>query len=196
MSQKISIILTRANWCPHCQHFEPIFENAKKLYKNHDYLKDFEIGFEDYDLANDDVKNTFMLNHNDIKDKIQGYPTVFVNLKNKTSKQNDYFTIEHTVIDNNDDNIDESKQIEQAAINFLLNITNGLKSFNSENKVLFIHKGGNNSSKDNNFNQFNQFNQCGIGGSFLDLKNKDIYKEKYLKYKSKYIELKNSINKI
>jgi thiol-disulfide isomerase/thioredoxin len=189
MSQKISIILTRANWCPHCQHFEPIFENAKKLYKKHDYLKDFEIGFEDYDLANNDIKNTFMLNHNDIKDKIQGYPTVFVNLKNKTSKQNDYFTIEHTVIDN-DDNIDVSKQIEQASMNFLLNITNGLKSFNSENKVLFIQKGGYNLSREN------KFNQCGIGGSFLDLKNKDIYKEKYLKYKSKYIELKNSLNKI
>jgi len=192
MSQKISIILTRANWCPHCQHFEPIFENAKKLCKKHDYLKDFEIGFEDYDLANDDVRNTFMLNHNDITDKIQGYPTVFVNLKNKTSKQNDYFTIEHTIIDN-DEKIDESKQIEQAAMNFLINITNGLKSFNSENKVLFIQKGGNNFYTTN---RENKFDQCVIGGSLIDFKNKDIYKQKYLKYKSKYIELKNSINKI
>ena len=189
MNQKISIILARANWCPHCQHFEPIFENAKKLYKKHDYLKDFEIGFEDYDLANDDVMNTFMLNHNDIKDKIQGYPTVFVNLKNKTSKQNDYFTIEHTVTAN-DDKIDESKQIEQAAINFLINISNGLKSFNSENKVLFIQKGGNNL---NTINTKNKFNQCAIGGSLIELKNKDIYRDKYLKYKSKYIQLKNRL---
>ena len=185
MTQKISIILARANWCPHCQHFEPIFENAKLLCKTHDYLKDFEIKFEDYDLANDDVKNTFILNHYNIKDKIQGYPTVFVNLKNKTSKQNDYFTIEHTAIDDN--NLDESKQIEKAAMNFLLNITNGLKSFNSENKVLFVHKGGKN---------FKEVNNCVIGGSLIDLKNKDIYKEKYLKYKSKYMNLKNSLNKI
>lgn len=186
MTQKISIILIRANWCPHCQHFEPIFENAKKIYKKHDYLKDFEIGFEDYDLANDDVKNTFMINHNDIKDKIQGYPTVFINLKNKTSKQNDYFMVEHSVIN---DKVDKLKQVEEAAINFLLNITNVLKSFNSENKVLFIQKGGDNFNKEN---KLNQLNQCAIGGSILDIKNKDLYKAKYLKYKSKYIELKNS----
>lgn len=176
MTQKISIILTRANWCPHCQHFEPIFEIAKNIYTKHDYLKDFEIGFEDYDLANDDVKNTFMLNHYDIKDKILGYPTVFINLKNKTSKLNNYFTIDHTVIDNN---IDESKQHTEAAKIFLENIANGLKSFNSENKVLFIQKGG------------NKLNQCSIGGGLNDLKNEPIYKEKYLKYKSKYLKLKN-----
>lgn len=193
MSQKISIILTRANWCPHCQHFEPIFENAKKLYKKNDYLKDLEIGFEDYDLANDDVRNTFMLNHNDIKDKIQGYPTVFVNLKNKTSKQNDYFTIEHTV-KNNDDNVDESKQIEQAAMKFLINVSNGLKNLDSENKVLFIQKGGNNLNK--NFNTNNNLNKCVVSGGSLNIKNQDIYKEKYLKYKSKYTELKKSLNKI
>lgn len=167
MSQKISIILTRANWCPHCQHFEPIFENAKKLYKKNDYLKDLEIGFEDYDLANDDVRNTFMLNHNDIKDKIQGYPTVFVNLKNKTSKQNDYFTIEHTV-KNNDDNVDESKQIEQAAMKFLINVSNGLKNLDSENKVLFIQKGGNNLNK--NFNTNNNLNKCVVSGGSLNIK--------------------------
>ncbi len=192
MTQKISIILTRANWCPHCQHFEPIFENAKNTYKKQDYLKDFEIKFEDYDLANDDVNNTFMLNHNDIKDEIQGYPTVFVNLKNKTSKQNNYFTVEHTVIDSN---IDKSKQIEEATEKFLQNITNGLKSLDSENKVLFIQKGGhylNNKNQLDQLNQLNKLNQCGIGGSISDIKNKDLYKAKYLKYKSKYIQLKNS----
>lgn len=179
MTQKISIILTRANWCPHCQHFEPIFEIAKNTYKKHDYLKDFEIGFEDYDLASDDIKNTFMLNHHNIKDKIQGYPTVFVNLKNKTSKQNEYFSIEHTVVDNN---IEESKQQNEAAKLFLTNIENGLKSFNSENKVLFIQKGG------------NKLNHCGIEGGSINVKNNDIYKAKYIKYKSKYIEFKKSLN--
>lgn len=178
MTQKISIILTRANWCPHCQHFEPIFEEAKNIYKKHDYLKDFEIGFEDYDLAEDDIKNTFMLNHNDISDKIRGYPTVFINLKNKTSKQNDYFTIEHTIVDSN---IAESKQHNHAAKKFLENIANGLKSFDSENKVLFIQQGGNKSMP------------CSVGGN-LSINNQAIFKEKYLKYKSKYIELKKSLN--
>lgn len=189
MTQKISIILTRANWCPHCQHFEPIFENAKNTYKKHNYLKDLEIKFEDYDLADDNVKNTFMINHNDIIDKIQGYPTVFINLKNKTSKQNDYLTIEHTVIDNN---IDKSKQIEEASKNFLNNITNTLKSVDSENKVLFIQKGGHNLS----IGKENKLYQCAIGGTSNDVNNKDIYKSKYLKYKSKYIELKKLQNNI
>ncbi len=161
MTEKIGIILTRASWCPHCINFEPIYLLAQNECKKHNYLKNFEISFEDYDLANNDVKNTFLLNHNELNNKIQGYPSVFINLKNKTSKTNKYFPIDHTVIN---DKIDKSKQQLDAAQNFLENITNSLKSLNTENKVLYMQKGG-----DDN-----------------------IMKKKYLKYKLKYLQLKNT----
>lgn len=168
MSNKISVILTRANWCPHCHHFEPIYNIAKDIYKEFEELKNYEINFEDYDLADDDIKNTFMVNHYDIKDKIKGYPTVFVNLKNKNKHTNNYLTIDHTTIN---DEIKEIDQHEEAAKRFIKNIVNVLNTNNSDNKVLYIQKGGYNK----------------------DLEHEKTYKKKYLKYKSKYLELKNKI---
>jgi hypothetical protein len=168
MSHKIRIILTRANWCPHCHHFEPIFNAAKNIYKEFGELNNYEIKFEDYDLADDDIKNTFMINHYNIKDKIKGYPTVFINFKNKNQNTNDYITIDHTVID---ENIKKANQHEEAAKRFIKNVQNVLSSLNSDNKVLYVQEGG-------NINNFEK---------------EEIYKKKYIKYKSKYIELKKKI---
>jgi thiol-disulfide isomerase/thioredoxin len=160
MSQEITIILTKAIWCSHCQNFEPIYEKSKTLYKLNDYLKDLNIKFEDYDMADNDVNNTFNLNHIDIKDKIQGYPTVYI--KNIINKKNNYIQLDHTVIDNK---INIKEQINEASKRFLDNIINCLKTINSDNKSLFIKRGGNNTLKN------------------------DFYKNKYLKYKSKYIKI-------
>src|SRR3990167_5122036 len=112
MSQELTVILTRANWCPHCQYFEPIFKLAKESYKNNKDLKKYNIKFEDYDMADEDVKNTFMINHFNAMEKIIGYPTVLVNLKNKLDKKNEYHIIDHTIIDKN---IEEKEQEKEAS---------------------------------------------------------------------------------
>jgi thiol-disulfide isomerase/thioredoxin len=173
MSKKITVILARASWCPHCQHFESIYKMANDLSKKHKFLKDYEIEFKNYDLADDSVKNTFALNHNGAQEKIQGYPTVLVNLNNSPPKYN---TVEHTVINGEFANESEQELLEEkAAERFLENIVNLIKNNNSGNKVLHIQNGGNMINKlTQNFDE--------------------IYRKKYLKYKSKYLELKNTQN--
>lgn len=170
MSQEILIIMAKAGYCSHCKNFEPIYEIAKNIYKSNNFLKNYNIKFEDYDMVNNDIKNTFIINHNDIKDKIKWYPTIFVNIRDTSDKNNiinEYSTIEHTIID---PKIEEKKQQEDAANRFLENIVNRIKTLEAENKITYLQTGG------------------------LNLSNNDIYKKKYLKYKSKYYELKNKFN--
>ena len=159
MSQKVSIVLVRAFWCIHCQNFKIIYDKVKEIYKEFDFFNDLDIKFEDFDIANNDIHNTFMVNHYDIKDEIKGYPTIFINLKNETNKTNKYFPIDHTTIN-------EKNNYEEAAKRFLINIINFLKSHNSDNKVLYIQKGGN---TENKYEMKQNFND-------------ELYKSKYLKY--------------
>lgn len=168
MKQEIIIILTKAGYCSHCKNFEPIFTIAKNIYKSNDFFKNFNVKFEDYDMVNNDIKNTFTINHNSIKDKIQWYPTVFVNIRDTNDKNNIinvYLPIEHTVVDTK---IDEKNQQQEAAKRFLQNIINSIKTMESENKITYMQTGGEKSLNDN-------------------------YKKKYLKYKSKYHELKTKL---
>lgn len=167
MTPEINVILARANWCGHCEDFKPIFDFSKNIYKNNDVLKDLNINFKDYDIAEDSGKNSLMINHMDVMNKIEGYPTVFVNLRSKNN--NKYFVISHTV---KDEKVNEKNMIEEAAKRFVENISNVIKSENSENKVLFTQNGG------NNFNNYQLSPE------------EEKYRKKYLKYKSKYLKLK------
>ena len=172
MSQKITVILARANWCGHCQNFEPVYDKSKSILKNHTELKNFDIKFEDYDLANNDVKNRFMLSHFDALNKVEGYPTVFVKISDNNSNSNsnsnsNYHTISHTVVD---ESKTEKEQLTDASVRFLDNISNLIKSLNSDNKSKFIQ----------------------TGGSTINYKTslkEEYYRKKYLKYKSKYLKL-------
>jgi len=167
MSKDYIVILARADWCGHCRNFEPIYDNAKNNYKKNKYLKDLKINFKDYNLADDKIKTIFMMNHLKASDKISGYPTVLINIREKNNK-NDYFTVDHTVIDSN---LDKDKQIDEASTKFLENISNALKSLSNGNSSLFINVGG---EHNKNFT------------SLEDSK----YRDKYLKYKSKYLKIK------
>ena len=133
MSDKIIVILAKANWCGHCKKFSPIYDLAKKLYKNHEHLKNLSINFYDYDLANENEKNNFMLNHFKAYDKVSGYPTVLVNIIDENN--DNYINIEHTVIDSKNDEEDASNR-------FLENISNVIKSLNSDSKKLYLQEGG------------------------------------------------------
>jgi thiol-disulfide isomerase/thioredoxin len=158
---EITIILIRADWCSYCKHFEPIFAIAEKIYKSNDYLNKYKINFENYDFADKDKKNIFIMNHFNVMNKINGFPTVL--LKNN----NEYKLVNHTTI-NDKLNIKEEEKI--AANKFLDNIINILKSNESENKILYT-----------------QGKEIQEGGEQLQ---EELYKKKYLKYKSKYLELK------
>lgn len=168
MSQEILIILAKAGYCKYCKDFEPIFKTADGTYKSNDFLKDYNIKFEEYDMVDKTMSNTFEINHSKVKNDIKGYPTVFINIRDSSDKKNiinDYMMIEHVIID---PKIDEKKQVDEAAKRFLENITNGIKTLKSDSKTEYIQTGG--SSINEN------------------------YKSKYLKYKSKYHELKNKFN--
>jgi len=169
MSEKITVILARANWCGHCQHFEPIYEESEKKYKDNKYLQNYTIKFDNFDLANDDVKNGFMLGHYNAMEKISGYPTVLVNITDEKNKKNNYHIIEHTLIDEKIN--DKNKQIIEASERFLNNISNVLKSLNSDGSILYVQTGG-------------------AMVNYQTSMQEELYRKKYLKYKSKYIELK------
>jgi hypothetical protein len=171
MSKEITVILARANWCGHCQHFEPIYNVAKNNHdnKNDKFLNKYKISFKDYDLATNDGKSNFTINHLDAVDMVEGYPTVLVNVRDKENKNNKYYTVSHTVIDNNIKN--EEKQNQEASERFMANISNLLKSLDSDSKVLYMQTGG-------------------AMVNYQTSLNEEIYRSKYLKYKSKYLELK------
>lgn len=162
MNSEITVVLVRSRNCFHCQNFEPIYDYSKKNYKKNNFLKKYNIKFEDFDMVDENIRNTFVISHNKIKDKIQWYPTVFINIRNSDQKNNnEYYTIEHTIINQK---INDNEQNNEASKRFLENIENCLKTIESENKILFIQNGG-------------------------SLKIND-YKSKYLKYKLKYLKLK------
>lgn len=181
MEDEIHIILAKANWCGHCKNFEPIYTMAEKIYKDNKFLKNYNIEFEQYDMADDDGKNKFMLNHLNAIDKIKGYPTVMINIRNLSDKKNEYHEISHSERDFN--KRDEQEQILSGSNNFLTNIENLLKSLESDGKVQYVQAGGSGSNSGYTNNT--------VSHSTLE---NEMYRKKYLKYKSKYIELKNTYN--
>ena len=166
----ISIILARASWCPHCVNFEPIYTDLMKKYDKGDkiipeYLKKLNIKFVDFDCGDPDVKNTFDISHP--KAKIEGYPSVLINIRNKTS--NTYHDVPHTQISHD---LDKTKQVEEASKRFMENIINSLKTIESGGSVKYTQTGGGRTS-------YTPIIQ-------------ETYRNKYLKYKSKYLELKQN----
>lgn len=169
MSKKITVILAKAGYCTHCKNFEPIFEESTNNYKDDKYLDNRDINFIDYDLATDEGKTNFTISHLEALKMVEGYPTVLVNIYDKNDKKSKYYTIDHTVVNHN---INDKEKKKEASKRFLNNLSNLLKSLESGNKVLYLQTGG------------------GMRNYQTSLK-EEIYRKKYLKYKAKYLELKN-----
>lgn len=175
MSKEFLVILAKANWCSHCQQFEPIFQEAEKQYKSNKYLKKYDIKFKDYDMATKEGKNNFAISHLGALNMVDAYPTVIVGVHDKEKKNTKYYTVSHTVEDNkNNDN--DSNPKKEASERFLNNINNLIKSINSDGKVVYMQTGGFNDKSFSNHQT---------------LAEDSIYREKYLKYKTKYMKLKN-----
>ncbi len=217
------VILIKASWCGHCVHFFPIFKQANKLKtdKNIEYISyDDAISKkiihdkkdDDENLVEDNnkyINETKTLLTDDFKDiKVEGFPTVFIIMCDSDNKPIKNKMIEHVVIDKNAGKTEE-EIIKEAAIRFNKNVENGIKTLKSDGKKKFIESnvpdyelkrkrpvnnklqvaGGINGKKcrelceiNNKDNQFNQDNQD---------KN---YELKYLKYKSKYLQLKKKLD--
>ena len=140
MSKKITVILAKAGYCGNCKNFEPIYEERKNNYKNDKYLNKYNINFVDYDLYTEDGKTNFTISHLDALKMVEGYPTVLVNIYDKEKKNNKYYTIDHTIVDENIK--DEPERKKEASKRFLVNISNLIKSLDSDNKVLYLQTGG------------------------------------------------------
>ena len=171
MSKEITVILARASWCGHCQNFEPIYNMAKKDNSNQNLMNKYKIEFKDYDMANDDVKTNFVLSHHDAMELVEGYPTVLLHINDKEKRTNKYYTIAHTIA--NEQIKDDTAQIKDASKRFINNISNLIKSIDSDGKVLYT--------------------QAQSGGAIKNHQTslqEEIYRKKYLKYKYKYLKFK------
>lgn len=167
---KIHIILTKAEWCIHCKHFTPIFNKTIDLKEEDNFFKN--VTFKEYILEKEDPTASSDLNKlnydfPNLVDKIEGYPTIFI-IINKDEKQI-IDNINQTSIDNN--NNSEDDQLTIAALEFLNNIKNKIKTMISDKKDLYLPQQG-------GFTNTNEI----------------IYRKKYIKYKSKYLELQSKFN--
>ena len=113
--------------------------------------------------------------HKGLIELIEGYPTVYIQFnhdgKIKTAQ------VEHTSTNVRIDGGNSDDKIEEASKRFLNNIVNIYKTLTSDNKSIFIdaQTGGKLQKISSNANNLDEQN----------------YKEKYLKYKAKYVELLN-----
>lgn len=172
--EEVKVILAKASWCGHCTRFSPIFDKAKEIYdadelnSENRYLKKYKIDFKPYDLADTSDSNSFNLVHFPAVEKVKGYPTILVKIN--IDGKNDYHEVNRSLV-NESSNESEDELTKEAAHKFLTNIVNLIKSLKSDKKKLFVQTGGS------------------IIYEKTSLVEKE-YRDKYLKYKMKYLKLK------
>ena len=177
-SPDITIVLTKMTWCSHCKDFQEIFDNIKSRLGYNKLLKNKEVVLETYDMEQSEA--LFAEKYSDYMSKIDGYPTVFIFVKNNKNKmQGD--TIEHTVIEPIN-NKNKKKLLNNATDMFISKVESKYKSVIDENgneyvNVETVMKGGAEKCK---------LEAVMVGGG----KGED-YKQKYIKYKTKYLNLLN-----
>jgi len=163
----LHIMLIKTEWCPHCQHFKPIYKEASKKYKDNKELGKLKIEFSMYDGDNDVDKINKYKALEDITDNksaisevlvpamnaVNGYPTILIKCKKDKA-----FSILHDRGHTADDLLEK-----------ILDFYN--KEMNPGVEVKNVQKGGS-----------NQYS--------FSKKEDGYYAKKYLKYKTKYLTLK------
>jgi gas vesicle protein len=94
-----------------------------------------------------------------------------VHINDKEKRTNKYYTIAHTIA--NEQIKDDTAQIKDASKRFINNISNLIKSIDSDGKVLYT--------------------QAQTGGAIKNHQTslqEETYRKKYLKYKYKYLKFK------
>lgn len=168
MVKDLKVILAKADYCGHCSDFLPIFKRTEEIAKKE--LPNAEFVIEEMDTRiNPSAHQNFKSKYSeDIYNKVQGYPTVLLILEKDGKKTNT--TVEHA-----------AGKLEESAKKFLNNVLNGYKTLKSGSSKTFVsveNQEGGSCCKVNKIN--NQDEK---------------YKAKYIKYKSKYLELLKSCKK-
>lgn len=191
MPHKINIILAKASWCPHCVHFTPIYEMAQQKINSKQHLDNNEITFDSFELDKNEQMLAFKDKHPGLIDYINGYPTVYFKMTEKSNGKEKIESIEHVIA-----NGKHKKAIEEAAYEFINNIINKYKTLKSDNSELHISVPNhpnhpNHPNRPNRPNTPNRMIQRGGMQKFTTSIENAKYRDKYLKYKSKYLKLKN-----
>jgi thiol-disulfide isomerase/thioredoxin len=161
MSNEITIILVKADYCGHCKNFLPIFEHSVSLSKTHLPNVKFETIEMDPSIVSNPEINFRKKYNQELFDLVQGYPTILIKIiENNIEK---YDEVNATRLENS---------IESAATKFIENIKLKIKELEQLEQRPVSKKekqdGGNDQTND------------------LQYKNKYIkYKNKYLQLKNK-----------
>jgi thiol-disulfide isomerase/thioredoxin len=181
----ITIVLTKMTWCSHCKDFQEIFDNIKSRLKNNKLLKDKTVILEMYDMEQNEA--LFAEKYKDYMSKIDGYPTVLIFIKNDKNKiQGDI--IEHTVIEQID-NKNKQKLINNATDMFISKVESKYKSvINGKGDEYINVEGGTTMSGGGGVGKCRLDALISSHDNSMEEKN---YKQKYIKYKTKYLNLLN-----
>jgi hypothetical protein len=167
MGRDLKVILAKADFCSHCHSFLPIFEKAKELAKSDKELSDIKFIIEelDTDVSPMSHENFKTTYGEDVFGMIEGFPTVIL-LEQRDGKKLTN-SVEHTV-----------GETEDAAKKFLEKVKNGIENLKSDVKSIIVLK--------------QEGGKCWSGtGTSTDNK----YKDKYIKYKNKYLDLCKKLKK-
>ncbi len=133
-SPDIILVLTKMSWCHHCNDFIKIYNNIISRIKKNKLLKSKDIKIEEYNMEQQEAE--FAEKYKDYMSKIDGYPTVFIFVKDSKNKmQGD--TIEHTVIEPGKQNM--KKLIDDATDMFISKMVSKYKTITDENKDEYIN---------------------------------------------------------
>ena len=165
-NNSVDIILAKTATCPFCINFNPIWEAAANENNLTKQLGGRKVNFNAFDMKKLEDKNKFESKYTGLSEILEGYPTVYIQFfhddKLKTAQ------VEHTSINVRTGGGSNNNKTQEAVDRFLNNIVNVYKTLTSDNKAVHVN--------------------VQDGGKLPN----SIYKEKYLKYKAKYIELKKS----
>jgi thiol-disulfide isomerase/thioredoxin len=202
-SPDITIVLTKMTWCSHCKDFQEIFNNINSRLGHNKLLKNKEVILETYDMEQSEA--LFAEKYKDYMSKIDGYPTVFIFVKNTKNKiQGD--TIEHTVIEPIN-NKNKKKLLNNATDMFISKVESKYKSVIDENGNEYVNVeagmvmgGGGKCKLEAGTDMNGGDGKCKLeagtvmnGGS--DIKTEKDYEQKYKKYKIKYLNLLDKYSK-
>jgi hypothetical protein len=202
-SPDITLVLTKMSWCKHCNDFLKIYNNISSRIKQNKVLKDKKVVIEEYNMEQEEGK--FVEKYKDYMGKIDGYPTVFIFVKNDKNKMHGE-TIEHTVIKPSKKSM--NKLIDDATDMFISKMESKYKSVIDEKKDEYVNVES--ASKEGAMVGGGAI-KCAVGdggggaigggadgsggGGAVGSGGGGNYEYKYRKYKTKYINLLSKYNK-
>lgn len=181
---QVKIILVKNDACPYCKLFAPIYEYTKDIHDDKHLENKYKLSFSTFDVSDSLQNMIFEKSHPDCYKLMdgRGVPSVFVNIiRNGESK---YYSVDHTMADRIISN--EKKRTEDASKRFMTNVKNKIKSIMSGGQTEYMQSGGIN-DEINNETELDYDVEYDLDAE-LDRK---LFKQKYLKYKEKYLALKS-----